>query len=633
MEKIANMKRILIFFIIAYFGLSITPHQAEAQINMRQTASSVVQITTVLEDDYYATGTGTIITPTGLIYTNRHVIENGRYFYIAILEDVQELPVYQYEALLVYESPTLDFAVLQIHFDIDGAPIQPSTLNLPYLTPSMESVDIGQELHIFGYPSIADGYLTVTAGQIVAIQNGEIANQRLPVLYRTDSEISSGNSGGLAITTDGKYIGLPTWVFLKEDDESRAKLGGIVPIVTIHTELVEAGILSAIDEPIIGGVQFPDTSIVTSPTYNTSLISWEFINNSNAMICYMYISPSINTRWGEDKLANNIIFAGSSFIFEVPSGQYDILFHDCSDNEIADVRNIMINGDNQSYNYNSSTSTAIEIPTQQPQTITNGVNVTLDCGDGRIYTNTVEIQLFEVPANQLYHITILGLDGFSPVLGIYSYQSNQTSCVEEHPDIGSIAVDLPTTGIIKADRYRSTMNIQHQNPSGFATYSILVGSPEGETGEFVVMVDGASLNIGRNLTDIYSVALTPSLVYGDVPISVYMMGVNPETDSVIYLADPETYDVFLLYDTDPVICDDAGFDGCFGTPASLVDANVTLNTDKVNFRPTDSLLTIPLADLTIDSTDLFYFNFGATSYIDSPEGTYRIFFHLSNTGA
>lgn len=625
------MKRILMLFIMTYLGVWFTPHHAQAQINIRQTASSVVQITTILEDDYYATGTGTIVTPTGLIYTNRHVIEDGRFFFIAILEDVQELPIFEYEAILIYESPNLDFAVLQINADIDGNPIQPSELNLPYLTPSMEAVDIGQELHIFGYPSIADGYLTVTAGQIVAIQNGEIGAERLPVLYRTDSEISSGNSGGLAITTDGHYIGLPTWVFLKEDDESRAKLGGIVPVIAIHTELVQAGIMTSLDAPISQSLQFMFNHILSAPSTDKNLVSWEFVNQSNTMICYMYISPTVNTRWGEDKLANHIIFAGQSFVFDVPSGQYDILFHDCSYNELADRRNITIDNAHTSYVFNplNTTETIVEIPTQPPTN--SAVNITVDCGEQGVYTNGVEIQVVDIPTDQLYQITVFGLNGFEPVLAIHSFQNEQTSCVEKHDSIGTVAVELPSTGVVKADPIRSTMNLRHYSPTGSATYGIRVAGANGETGEFVVMIEGPSLDNERNSIDLYSVSLTPSLVYGDTPINIYMMGINPQTDPILYLVDPITHDVFLLYDKEPVICDDAGYDSCFGENLSLTNSNVIFNTDIIPFRATDSHLSIPVQELTVED-ELLYFNFGATSYIDSKNGSYRILFHLSNTG-
>lgn len=623
------MKRILLLLIITYLVTWTTPSPIQAQINIRQTANSVVQIASIMNDDLYASGTGTIVTPTGLIYTNRHVIEDGQFFLIAILEDVQELPVYQYEAVLIYVSEILDFAVLQIQWDIDGNIIDPDGLNLPYLSPSIEPVDIGQELHIFGYPTIADGYLTVTAGQIVAIQNGEIAGQRLPVLYRTDSEISSGNSGGLAITTDGRYIGLPTWVFLKEDDESRAKLGGIVPIAAIHHELLQAGVLTSLEEPIRHSTQFVDEIPLTNPT-NETWVSWKFINDSNTMICYMYISPTRNTRWGEDKLANNIIFAGGTYTFEVPSGQYDILFHDCSYNELADIRNITIDQSNSSYVFQPSASTTVmEFPTQQPN---QDIGITIDCGDGRIYPNAVEIQLVEIPANQLYHITVFGLNGFNPVLSIYSLQTGETNCVEQHESIGTVALELPTTGFIKADPFRSTMNIRHQNPSGMATYAVRVGSPDGQTGEFVVMVDGAILDSTNKATDIYSISLTPSLVYGNTPISIYMMGGDRRTDPILYLIDPVTYDVFLLYDTEPVICDDAGYTGCFGEPPALVNSSLFLAGQELPFSPTDALLTIPLDEVGVGTEELLYFNFGATSYTDTQQGQYRIFFHLSNTG-
>jgi hypothetical protein len=621
------MKRILIFSIMAYFVITFTPNHLHAQINIRQTADSVVQILSIINDDNSATGTGTIVSANGLIYTNSHVVEDGQLFFVALLEDVQELPIYEYEAALIYMSETLDFAVLQILWDIDGNPINPDELNLPYLTPSLEPVDIGTELHIFGYPSLADGYLTVTAGQIVAIQNGTIADQRLPVLYRTDSEISGGNSGGLAITTDGRYIGLPTWVFWKEDDETRGKLGGIVPIIAVHTELVEMGILNHINEPVVGYKQFVN-EIPSMPTMNQPLVSWKFVNDSPAMICYMYISPVTSSRWGEDKLANNIIFAGQTFVFQVLSGEYDILIHDCSDNELADIRGVTIDVNHGNFIFNPLGN----LTTQSTQaTISDNVFITLACGD-QVYTNTVEVYFGNLAPNRQYEVMVFGVGSFTPVLAIEDATTGQVYCVEEHDPLGRVTLTLPSSGVVKPDPTRSTMNISVTPEDEANGFSVYVASPAGETGEFVVMIDGLALDSNRNPIDFYSVSLTPSLINSGVPITVYMMGVATQTDPILYLADPTTYDVLVLNGDIPVSCDDAGSDNCFGGNTDLFAGGLMIDGVNIPFRFTDAMLTLPLDDLNPNPVELLYFNIAATSYLDSSNSEYRIFFHLSNAG-
>lgn len=622
------MKRILVLFIMAYLGLTSTPDHAQAQINIRQTADSVVFIQALNENNYYATGTGTIVSPTGLIYTNNHVIEDGQIFLISLLEDVQELPVYQYEAALVYASETLDFAVLQIMWDVDGNPINPDNLNLPYLVPSLDPVEIGTEVHIFGYPSIADGYLTVTAGQIVAVQNGTVAEQRIPVLYRTDSEISGGNSGGLAITTDGRYIGLPTWVYWKEDDETRGKLGGIVPIVAIHTELVSVGILSSMTDSVTTYRQFVDEIPLVDFT-EQPIISWKFINDTPTMICYMYISPVTSSRWGEDKLGNSIIFAGETFIFDVRSGRYDILIHDCSDNELADIRGVTIDNNHANFIFNGTGNTS----KQSSQGSSDGLALALDCGDGNIYNNAVEVYLSNPSANRQYDVMVFGVGDFHPIFAIEDTQTGTLHCIQEHDPIERITLTLPSVGVVKAHPTHSTMSITPPNTGGAYSFSVYVASPADDTGEFVVMVDGVALDTDRSSTDFYSVSLTPSLVNSRTPISIYMMGIEPQNDPILYLVDPNTGDIFHLDNDVAVRCDDAGYTSCFGGNTDLYAGGITFGEVNVPFRFTDAMLTLPVDDVNPSADEVLYFNVAATSYLETDNNTYRIFFHLSNAGA
>ncbi|HEX2618865.1 MAG TPA: serine protease, partial [Phototrophicaceae bacterium] len=294
-------------------------------------ASSVVYIETEERGHPFASGSGTLITSTGLIFTNRHVIEDGDDFHIFLLEDMRELPVPRYYASLVHVFDEIDFAVLQIDRDDDKDDIDPSKLDLPFLEATTEEVGYGDPIYIFGYPDIGDGYLVLTQGSITTIENGELVDQKLPVWYRTDAEMSSGNSGGLVVNDKGEYVGIPTWV--RKADSTLGQLGGILPYPAIKTVL-DAN----------GGLDGPPTVDDNGNNDNgndggSSTVVVQ--NDSRDDICYLYLSPSTSTEWGGNFLDDQLA-AGDSVELNIDPGTYDIQLKDCDDKELDDERDLVI---------------------------------------------------------------------------------------------------------------------------------------------------------------------------------------------------------------------------------------------------------------------------------------------------
>lgn len=217
-------------FVIVLSGSTLAQAGLSRQ-QIQEIAQSVVQIVALERGRPLGTGSGTIIDATGLIFTNRHVVEDADDYAILVLEDLRELPVHRYYASLVGVADTLDFAALQIDRDENGRAIDASTLNLPFIERANEDVLHGDAVYIFGYPGISGGYLTVTQGVITTIENGTINGRRLPVWYQTDAEISPGNSGGLVVNQAGEFIGIPTAV--QAEERTLGRLGGILPVSAI----------------------------------------------------------------------------------------------------------------------------------------------------------------------------------------------------------------------------------------------------------------------------------------------------------------------------------------------------------------------------------------------------------------
>src|SRR5215207_4702255 len=174
------------FFLLA--ALAQAPVHAQADpMMLGQAVDSVVQLSIIVrgvvdgEEQliWYAVGSGTVVSPDGLILTNHHLITpagadeklaeletqlegegknadlrvDPERFMIAI-SDGRHLPEPRYVARVVAEDPDLDLAVLRIESDDRGTPLDPETLDLPVLPlGSSDAVDLGESVHVFGFPA------------------------------------------------------------------------------------------------------------------------------------------------------------------------------------------------------------------------------------------------------------------------------------------------------------------------------------------------------------------------------------------------------------------------------------------------------------------------------------------------
>ncbi len=163
-------------------------------------------------------GSGSIISSTGLILTNAHVAQpsavgdtggNPDVLVIGIVQAEDEPPVYAYRAEVAAVDGYMDLAVLQITSTIKGEYLDPSSLNLPYVTlGDSEAIHVGDHLNIFGFPAIGGDTITYTSGNVAGFSSDEALGDRAWI--KTDATISGGNSGGMSTDDQGHLIGVPT---------------------------------------------------------------------------------------------------------------------------------------------------------------------------------------------------------------------------------------------------------------------------------------------------------------------------------------------------------------------------------------------------------------------------------------
>jgi serine protease Do len=181
-------------------------------------------------------GSGVLISPTGHVLTNEHVIARASRIRI-LLADGRE-----FDAEIVGADPSNDLAVLQVKTDSP----------LPWIAPGTSAdVMVGEPVIAIGNPFGLSN--TVTTGVISAIDRSIRANDHtFHGFLQTDASINPGNSGGPLLNAEGSLIGINSAIF-----NGAEGIGFAIPIdvaTRVVAELIEHGEVL----PVTLGIDFQD---------------------------------------------------------------------------------------------------------------------------------------------------------------------------------------------------------------------------------------------------------------------------------------------------------------------------------------------------------------------------------------
>lgn len=162
-------------------------------------------------------GSGFLISPDGLILTNKHVASVG--------SETSEYKVTlhsgkQYYAQLIGKDPVQDLAVLKIY-----------DKNLPYLEMGdSNALKVGQTVIAIGnalgrYDNSATKGIISGLGRSLLASGDNGTTENLENVIQTDAQINLGNSGGPLINLEGKVVGVNV-----AKDEGGESLGFSIPI-------------------------------------------------------------------------------------------------------------------------------------------------------------------------------------------------------------------------------------------------------------------------------------------------------------------------------------------------------------------------------------------------------------------
>lgn len=210
-------------------GRGISP---EARALVRQAMASTGLISVRNSSDSSSLGarprgSAVIIRNDGILVTNYHVILNSRTsrsydeIFLSLASDGDSAPTitrYRLKPLLINKE--YDLALLRVESDASGSPVPKS-----FTFPSIEMGDsrkikVLEDLFIIGFPERGGSTVTVNPG---VVEGKDI----LANWIKTDARVIHGNSGGAAVNSEGKLVGIPTKVLA--DDQPVDKDGDGFP--------------------------------------------------------------------------------------------------------------------------------------------------------------------------------------------------------------------------------------------------------------------------------------------------------------------------------------------------------------------------------------------------------------------
>jgi S1-C subfamily serine protease len=176
-------------------------------------------------------GSGVLLSASGYILTNDHVVEGPRgepwepnQISIGMTLDPSEPAVELFHAEVVARDADKDLALLRVVSGVYGNPL-PHGKPLPYVRDHRDAApELGESLTVIGYPGTGGDTSRPSISLSRGIVSGFVRAHGTSQI-KTDAEISFGNSGGPVIDSSSRLLGVATFFV----EEQGGRLGYIVP--------------------------------------------------------------------------------------------------------------------------------------------------------------------------------------------------------------------------------------------------------------------------------------------------------------------------------------------------------------------------------------------------------------------
>ena len=173
-----------------------------AQIASKVNPGLVDVVSTLGYQNGEAAGTGMVLTSTGEVLTNNHVIDGATSIKVTDVGNGRT-----YSAKVVGYDKTRDVAVLQL---VNASGLPTVSLSSSGVQAGEKVVALGNAGGKGGTPSVATGKVTATGRTITASDESAGNAERLHGLIQTNAGIQPGDSGGPLVNTQGDVVGMNT---------------------------------------------------------------------------------------------------------------------------------------------------------------------------------------------------------------------------------------------------------------------------------------------------------------------------------------------------------------------------------------------------------------------------------------
>jgi S1-C subfamily serine protease len=174
-----------------------------SQIASRTDPGLVDVVSTLGYQNAGAAGTGLVLTSSGEVLTNNHVINGATSIKVTDIGNGRT-----YTAKVVGYDTTDDIAVLQLQ---NASGLTTVSLgNSSQATTGQSVVALGNAGGKGGTPSVATGTVTALNQSITAGDEGSGSSENLTGMIETNADIQPGDSGGPLVNADGQVIGIDT---------------------------------------------------------------------------------------------------------------------------------------------------------------------------------------------------------------------------------------------------------------------------------------------------------------------------------------------------------------------------------------------------------------------------------------
>ncbi|MEX1167961.1 MAG: trypsin-like peptidase domain-containing protein [Hydrogenophaga sp.] len=162
-------------------------------------------------------GSGVIVSPSGYILTNNHVIEEADEIEVVLNDGRKSV------AKVIGTDPETDLAILKVDL-----------LDLPVITlGDSDGLSIGEPVLAIGNP-FGVGQ-TVTSGIVSALGRTQLGINTFENFIQTDAAINPGNSGGALVDISGRLMGINTAIYSRSGGSMG--IGFAIPTSTARSVL------------------------------------------------------------------------------------------------------------------------------------------------------------------------------------------------------------------------------------------------------------------------------------------------------------------------------------------------------------------------------------------------------------